>query len=281
MRSVEAKGSVAELPELTVYAEALAPLLVERAIRSVEVHEPRVLRAVAPEPFQAAVTGRRVTAVSRRGKILALALEAGPRVDVHFMLGGEPYWLPADATTRVPLPVLTLEREDGARLVFSDRHFDLLKPGEAKMWVGLDRKERGGLDPLAPAFTVAALQALCARNKLWPIKTVLCDQRLIGGLGNAYADEILWEARIKPRRTASLMTAEEIARVHAATATTLAAATAALRQLVGAGPLRGEPKREFFRVHHRARKPCPRCGARILTESLRGRSTYWCPDCQP
>jgi formamidopyrimidine-DNA glycosylase len=225
-----------------------------------------------------------VTAVGRRGKTLALALDAGPRIDVHFMLGGEPYWLTPDAmgaSTRVPLPVLTLHRDDGERLVFSDRHFDLLKPGDAKMWVGLDCKERGGLDPVGPAFTAAALGALCVRNKLWPIKSVLCDQRLITGLGNAYADEILWEARVKPRRTGSLMTAEEIARVHAATATTLTAATAALRALVGSGPLRGEPKRDFFRAHHRARKPCPRCGTKILMESLRDRSTYWCPTCQP
>ena len=275
---------MAELPELTVYAEVLAPLLVGRSIRSVEVQEPRVLRGSAPESFLAAVTGRPVAAVRRRGKTLAIALEAAPRIDVHLMLGGEPYWLAPDAseaTARVPLAVLTLHRDDGARLVFSDRHFDLLKPGEAKMWVGLDRKERAGLDPLTPAFTVAALGGLCARNKLWPIKTVLCDQRLIAGLGNAYADEILWEARIKPRRTGSLMTADEIGRVHAATATTLAAATAALRELVGPGPLRGEPKRVFFRVHHRARKPCPRCGARIVMESLRDRSTYWCPACQP
>lgn len=275
---------MAELPELTVYAEALAPLLVGRAIRSAEIHQARVLRAMAPEPFLAAVTGRRVKSVGRRGKTLALDLDAGPRIDVHLMLGGEPYWLAPDASDvspRIPLPVLTLHRDDGARLVFSDRHFDLLKPGDAKMWVGLDRKERGGVDPLAPGFTVAALHDLCARNKLGPIKTLLCDQRLIAGLGNAYADEILWEARVKPRRTASLMTAEEIARVHAATASTLASAIAALRPLVGTGPLRGEPKREFLRVHHRARKPCPRCGVKILMESLRDRSTYWCPACQP
>lgn len=275
---------MAELPELTVYAEVLAPLLVARAIRSAEVHEPRVLRGMAPEPFLAAVTGRRVTAVGRRGKTLALALEAGPRIDVHLMLGGEPYWLSpdgGDASARVPLPVLTLQRDDGARLILSDRHFDLLKPGDAKMWVGLDRRERGGLDPLGPTFTAAALGALCARNKLWPIKTVLCDQRLIAGLGNAYADEILWEARVKPRRTGSLMTEEEITRVHTAIATTLATATAALREQIGSGPLRGEPKRDFFRVHHRARKACPRCGAKILMESLRDRSTYWCATCQP
>ena len=99
------------MPELTVYAEALAPLLMERAFRSVEVHEPRVLRGVALEPFQVAVTGRRVMAVGRRGKTLAFGLDGGLRIDVHLMLGGEPYWLASegsDATTRVPLPVLTL-----------------------------------------------------------------------------------------------------------------------------------------------------------------------------
>ena len=103
----------------------------------------------------------------------------------------------------------------------------------------------------------------------------------IAGLGNAYADEILWEARVKPRRTASLMTPDELARVHAATGVTLAAATEALRERLAGKPLRGEPKRDFLRVHHRARKPCPRCRTPIRMETLRDRSTYWCPTCQP
>ena len=148
------------------------------------------------------------------------------------------------------------------------------------MWVGLDRKERGGLDPLAPGFTVAALQALCARNKLWPIKTLLCDQRLIAGLGNAYADEILWEARVKPRRTASLMTAEEIGgfmrdRHHA-----------------GGGHCRASSARRNRAAPRRAQArilPRPPPGAQALPTlrrqdpdgSLRDRSTYWCPTCQP
>jgi formamidopyrimidine-DNA glycosylase len=272
---------VAELPELTVYAEALAPRLVGHRLAAVTVHQARALRGVTEGDFVAAVHGRSVADVARRGKTLAIGLEGGPRVDVHLMLGGAPFWLDPRETVRVPMPVLTLGREDGAQLVFSDESFDLLKPGEAKMWVGLDRRERGGLDPTGPGFTPAALRALCARNKLWPIKTVLCDQRLIAGLGNAYADEILWEARIKPRRTASLMSEEEIARVHAATGVTLATATEALRARVRAGALRGEPKRDFLHVHHRARKRCPRCGTPIQVESLRDRSTYWCPSCQP
>jgi formamidopyrimidine-DNA glycosylase len=272
---------VAELPELTVYAEALGPRLVGYRLDSVTVHHARALRGVTPDAFVAGVRGRRVAEVGRRGKTLAIGLAGGPRVDVHLMLGGEPFWLEPGDTTRVPRPVLTLAREDGARLVFSDESFDLLKPGEAKMWAGLDRRERGGLDPTGPGFSPAALRALCARNKLWPIKTVLCDQRLIAGLGNAYADEILWEARVKPRRTASLMSEEEITRVHAAVSVTLAAATEALRARIGVGPIHGEPKRDFLHVHHRARKRCPRCGTPIQVESLRDRSTYWCPSCQP
>lgn len=272
---------MAELPELTVYAEALGPLLAGHRLAAVEVPQPRVLRGVTPEAFVAALMGRRVTGVARRGKTLAVTLEDGPRLDIHFMLGGEPYWLEGDDATRPPLPVLALVRDDGGRLVLSDESFDLLRPGEAKMWAGLDRRERAGLDPLGPAFTAAALRALCARHKLWPIKTVLCDQRLVAGLGNAYADEILWEAGVKPRRTASLMSDDEVVRVHAATGVTLAAATAALRARLGAGPLHGEPTRDFLRVHHRARKKCPRCGTPIRMESLRDRSTYWCPRCQP
>ena len=272
---------MAELPELTVYAEALAPRLVGHRLAGATVHHPRALRGVTPDAFVEAVKGRRVAGVARRGKTLAFALEDGPRVDIHLMLGGAPFWLDPGEAARVPLPVLTVEREDGARLVFSDDSFDLLKPGEAKMWAGLDRRERGGLDPQGPGFTPAALRGLCLKNRLWPIKTVLCDQRLIAGLGNAYADEILWEAQVKPRRTASLMTDDEVARVHAATGVTLAAATAALRARIGAGPLRGEPKRDFLHVHHRARKRCPRCGTPIRLESLRDRSTYWCPSCQP
>lgn len=123
------------------------------------------------------------------------------------------------------------------------------------------------------------LATLCAKNRLWPIKTVLCDQRLIAGLGNAYADEILWEAEVRPRRTASLMTPDEIARVHAAIPRVLSAAVDHLRKLTG-GRLHGEPRRDFFRIHHHSRKAWPRCRTPIAYESLRNRPTNWCPSCQ-
>jgi len=284
---------MAELPELVVYAEVLARHLVGRRIAAVDVAQPRVLRRTTAADLQAGLPGRAIAGVVRRGKTLALSLvggvggaasappdaNAGPRLDVHLMLGGEPYLFgPGEATT-VPQPTLALRLDDGGALVFSDRHFDLLRPGEAKMWVGLDQKERAGVDPTGAGFTPEAFAALCRKQRLWPIKAVLCDQRLVAGLGNAYADEILWEARVRPRRAASLMTPDEIARVHAATGQVIAAATDALRAIVG-DRLRGEPKRDFLRVHHRARRACPRCGTKIAAETLRDRITNWCPMCQ-
>jgi len=238
-----------------------------------------VLRREAPERFAAKLAGQQIKDVVRRGKTLAILLGGGDRLDVHLMLGGEIYYFASGTRGRVPQPTLTLSFDSGAALVFSDAHFDPMRPSDPKMWVGVNKKERIGLDPLDPAFTLEALAALCTRNKIVPVKALLCDQRWIGGLGNAYADEILWEARIRPRRAASLMSTEEVTRLHGAIGTVLAAAIGHLRGLTKDG-LAGEPRREFFKVHHRGGKPCPRCGGKIAAEEFRERPTNWCPACQ-
>lgn len=270
---------MAELPELEVYAEALRPLVTGRAVAGVEVHHPRVLRGEAADRFIARVAGPRIKDVVRRGKTLALILATGDRLDIHLMLAGEIYYFASGPRGTLPQPVLTVHLDDGATLVFSDEHFNPMRPADPKMWVGVNKKERIGLDPLDPAFTPGALAALCKRNKILPVKALLCDQRWIGGLGNAYADEILWEARVRPRRAASLMSEEEVRRLHTAIGTILTAATGHLRGLMKGGPA-GEPRREFFKVHHRSGRPCPRCGAKIALEEFRERLTNWCPACQ-
>jgi len=270
---------MAELPELEVYAELLRPLLAGRTLTGVEVYNPRVLRRELPERFAQRVAGQRIKDVLRRGKTLAFLLEGGDRLDVHLMLAGEMYYLAPGARATAPQPTLTLSFDNDATLVFSDQHFDPMRPADPKMWVGVNKKERIGLDPLDPAFTPEALAALCKRNKILPIKALLCDQRWIGGLGNAYADEILWEARIRPRRAASLMSAAEIEQLHAATGSVVTAAIGQLRGLMKDGPA-GEPRRQFFKVHHRGGKPCPRCGGKLASEEFRERPTNWCPACQ-
>jgi formamidopyrimidine-DNA glycosylase len=267
-----------ELPELTVYADNLRPRVAGKTIAAVEVHHPRALRRSASDDFAVRVKGCAITDVVRRGKSLGFILDSGDRLDVHLMLAGEMYYAEPLAALTPPEPCLTLTLQDGARLTFSDRHYNLHRPQEPKLWVGINQKERLGLDPLDPAFTPDALAALCRAHKLLPIKVLLMDQKLIGGLGNAYVDELLWLASVKPRRVASLMSPEEVAAVHRAVGETLAEALRQTREGV-AGEIRGEV-RDYFRVHHRGGKPCPRCGTRIVQEYLRERTTNWCPTCQ-
>lgn len=262
-----------------MYAELLRPLLTGRTVTGVEVHHPRVLRREAADQFTARVAGQQIKEAVRRGKTLAFLFGGGDRLDVHLMLGGEVYYFSPEPRGTVPQPVLTLSFDDGAALVFSDEHFNPMRPADPKMWVGLNKKERIGLDPLDPAFSSEALLALCRRHKILPVKALLCDQRWIGGLGNAYADEILWEAQIRPRRAASLMSEEEVGRLHTAIGTVLAATIGHLRRLMKGGPA-GEPRRDFLKVHHRSGKSCPRCGGKIVAEEFRDRTTNWCPSCQ-
>lgn len=269
-----------ELPELEVYAENLRPRLEGRTIAGVEVVHPGVLRPATPEAFRERVVGRSVTGVARRGKTLGLALDSGERLDVHLMIGGEMFWSEGATgeTAKPPEPVLTLDLSGGARLTFSDPNYNILRPGNPKMKLGLNQRERLGIDPLDPAFTPEALGALARRHKVLPVKALLMDQKLIAGLGNAYVDEILWECRLRPRRTASLLSAEELEALHRAILALMERAIAHTREQA-AGEIRGE-FREYFAVHHRSGKPCPRCGSRIAHEWLRERTTNWCPTCQ-
>lgn len=267
-----------ELPELEVYAENLRPRVAGKIVASVETHHGGVLRRIAPEAFAVRVKGCRIKEVVRRGKTLGLLLDSGDRIDVHLMLQGEMCYAMPGPAQQPPEPCLTLVFQDGARLIFSDPHYNPLNPREPKMWIGVNEKERVGLDPLGSTFTSEALATLCRAHKLLPLKALLTDQKLIGGLGNAYVDEILWTAGVRPRRVVSLMAPAEIEAVKEAIDRVLAEALSRTRQGLR-GKIRGEI-REHFQVHRRAGKPCPRCGTRIAEEYFRERATHWCPTCQ-
>ena len=267
-----------ELPDLSVYAENLVPKVRGKTIESVEVHQPRVLGRMEKVEFMEKLRGRTIHDVVRRGKTLGFLLDSGDRVDVHLMLTGEMYYSEIGNPAHAPLPCLGLLFSDDSRLVFSDVHYDVRKPLNPKMWIGLNKKERIGIDPLDSGFTSEALSALRRRSKIAPIKVLLMDQKLIAGLGNAYVDEILSEARIRPRHPASLLTSEQIAELHRAIRVVM---TDAIEKVRGGlkGEIHGEI-RDFLKVHHRSGKPCPRCGTKITQEYLRERITNWCPNCQ-
>jgi len=249
-----------ELPDLSVYAENLAPKVRGKTIELVEVHQPRVLERMKKAEFMEKLRGRTIHDVVRRGKTLGFLLDSGDRVDVHLMLTGEMYYSEVGKPAHAPLPCLGLHFTDDSRLVFSDLHYDIRKPLNPKMSIAINKKERLGMDPLAPSLTPEVLATISKRSKIAPIKALLMDQKLIAGLGNAYVDE-------------------QITELHRAIRTVTTDAIEMIR-----GGLQGEIHGEisdFLKVHYRGGKPCPRCGTKIADEYFRDRTTNWCPICQP
>jgi formamidopyrimidine-DNA glycosylase len=267
-----------ELPDLHVYAENLRPKVCGKTIARVEVQHPRFLGRVEKADFMNRLKGALIANVARRGKTLRFLLGSGGRLDVHLMRTGEIYYAPVGKPARAPCPVLSLFFTDDSRLVFSDVHYDPRKPLAPKMRIALDKNDRIGIDPLDSTFTPGALAAIRGRSKIASLKAVLTDQKLIAGLGNAYADEILWEARLRPRHPASLLTPAEVAGLHRAIGSVVTGAITCVRDGLN-GEVHGEV-RDFLKIHHRGGRPCPRCGERIAQELLRDRATYWCPTCQ-
>ncbi|MCX7853418.1 MAG: bifunctional DNA-formamidopyrimidine glycosylase/DNA-(apurinic or apyrimidinic site) lyase [Anaerolineae bacterium] len=267
-----------ELPEVQTIAAALAGLIVEQTIVGVGVRWPGVVDRPDVATFIAALRGRRVTAVSRRGKYLQCALDNGRWLLFHLRMTGEMRVLPATAALD-PHEHLVLHLENGLDWRFKDtrkfgRAYLVADPTEV---VG-----KLGPEPLDPAFTPAYLaQALAGRKA--PIKSLLLDQRLVAGLGNIYADEALFRARIHPLRPGGNLTSAEIAGLVEAIREVIAQAVADM----------GTTLRDYHRpdgsvgrfqnrlqVFRRQGQPCPLCGAPIERIVVGGRSTHFCANDQ-
>jgi formamidopyrimidine-DNA glycosylase len=240
-----------EIPDLTVYLERLAPLVLGRTVERVEIHNPFVLRTVDP-PIRTAV-GARVTALRRIGKRLVLALDGERFLVVHLMIAGRLRWrLPGKKLPgKLALAALgfaegTLYLSEAGTTRRASMH---LVVGEA----ALRQFDRGGLEPLdadVPAF------AARLRSESHTVKRALTDPRLFSGIGNAYSDEILHAARLSPLTLTGRLTDDEVARLHAATHETLAAWTDRLRREVGdAFPETVTAFHDAMAVHGRAADP--------------------------
>jgi formamidopyrimidine-DNA glycosylase len=254
-------------------------------IADVRVLDPLVVSPLAPEAFGYAVLGRRVEQVGRRGKYLLLELDAGDTLAVHLRMTGALSWRPDDPAEPERHLRARFRLDDGSTLSFSDqRRFGRAwvvprdMPDRAGYWAS-----RAGVEPLTPAFTARRLGALLAGRRA-PLKAALLDQRLVAGIGNIYADEALFQARLHPERPAGSLDAGELRRLHRAIRDRLAAGVTAggasierYRDSLGqAGSMQ-----DALRVHLHAGEPCPRCGTPIRKTRVAQRGTYWCPRCQP
>ena len=271
-----------ELPEVETVRRRIAPLVEGTTIASAEIVDPRLTRPVSPSLVADALVGERIAAVERRGKYLLWRLESGRTLVVHLRMTGSLLHfpagdLPADAHRRA-----TLALDTGAAVGYRDvRRFgtwELLDDGHLRPYLA----SRLGPEPLAPSFTSARLARIVAGRRA-PIKAVLLDQRRIAGIGNIYADEALWRARIHPRRPAGELDAPEIAHLHRAVRAALRRGVelngSTLRDYVTPDGEGGGMQHEFH-VYGRLGEPCDRCGRPIERIVVGGRGTWLCSRCQ-
>jgi formamidopyrimidine-DNA glycosylase len=289
---------VPELPDLAVVVEAFHAALAGRPVVSAEAPGPLSLRGTPAE--LAALVGQHLIAVRRRGKFVTFELDRD-RVVVNAMLTGR--FQLADPTARRP-PNTSVVLGFGGRArpprdrAAWTRGAAWLPADVAQVEVRYRDPSRMGKVYVLPAKVERAVPGLDAdqgpdaddptltldrwreriRRHPGELKSLLRNQAFVAGIGNAYSDEILHEARLSPFRKRSQLAPEEIDALHEATRTTLANAIDVLRRRVP--PTFETQVRDFLAVHLREGQPCPRCGTRISQVSSRGESTSWCRGCQ-
>jgi formamidopyrimidine-DNA glycosylase len=270
-----------ELPEVETIRRQLAPALEGRRLESVRVLDPRWCEPAPPEAIEDALRGREIELVGRRGKYLILSLEDDVHLVMHLRMTGN--LLLTEDSEDPPHLRVDMGLDNGQRLLFVDvRRF-----GTGDVLLGSDAladyfDSRLGVEPLSPDFTAEALRAL-ARGRKQPVKAFLLNQERIAGVGNIYADEALFRARIHPLRKVGTLRRPQIEALRAAVVESLelgidskGASIDDYRHVDGA---RGSFQDRFL-VYSRAGEPCVRCGTPIQKLRAAGRGTYVCPNCQ-
>ena len=271
-----------ELPEVETIRRDLAPLLTGRRISELRVLPggERLLQGAGAEALAMGLVGRRIASVGRRGKYLLLHLDDGLLLVIHLrMTGSLRHRRPDDAADPYLRAVLSLD--DGCELRFTD----IRKFGTFALVDDVDKAMRAplGPEPLTDAFTVETMWERL-RDRRAPLKSALMDQRVVAGMGNIYADEALFVARLHPRVPAgSLRPAERVA-LHAAVEQVLRDGIenrgASFRDYTDADGQFGN-QQHYVRVFRRTGAPCDVCGATIRRTVVSGRASHWCPTCQP
>jgi formamidopyrimidine-DNA glycosylase len=277
---------VPELPEVETVRQGLSRWVAGRTIEAVEVLHPRAVRrhAAGGVDFVAALAGRTITDVRRRGKYLWFALDSDDAIVGHLGMSGQMVLAEAQTPAGPHLRVRFTFRDGGPQLRFVDqRTFGglALSTGGADLPSEIAHIAR---DPFDPAFDREAFVAAFRRRRTG-VKRALLDQTLISGVGNIYADESLWRARLHGERPASGLTRPAVRAL-------LGHVTDVMREALGHGGtsfdalyvnVNGESGYfdRSLNVYGREGEPCRRCGAVIRREPFMNRSSYSCPRCQP
>jgi len=263
-----------ELPEVETIKNELAPHIIGHTITAVTLFDERIVRQPPVEEFNSRLIGETITGVGRRGKYMFFNLTSGQTLVIHLKMTGSLWLTPPDRFTRA-----VIHLDGDTKIYFRDpRKFGV-------MWLVADANsvsDKLGPEPLEADFTTKTLaKSLSLRTA--PIKALLCDQSLIAGIGNMYADEALFLAKIHPMRPGGSLSKKEIERLYQA-----------IRQVLISGindkgastdtyfrPSGDIGTAHFqFRVAHRRGESCPICGTPLQRIPIRNRGSYFCPKCQ-
>ncbi|MFY9720037.1 MAG: bifunctional DNA-formamidopyrimidine glycosylase/DNA-(apurinic or apyrimidinic site) lyase [Candidatus Cybelea sp.] len=268
-----------ELPEVETIVRGLERSVVGKTIASVDVRLARVTAAPPGVNFKNSLAGQRIVAVRRRGKYAVIELDSGKSLVVGLRMTGR-LVVTSRARSEYPRSHVVLHFADGARLNFADvrtlGRMRLVEAGQA--WDG-----ELGVEPLSDGFTEEAFIGMLS-GRMSPIKAFLLDQRRIAGIGNIYACEALWEARIRPNRPARALTKAAAGRLRHAIVGVLQRAVemrgTSVDDYVDAEGLRGGFQNDLA-VYGKAGRPCSRCGvSKIVRTVVAQRGTWWCRRCQ-
>src|SRR5215470_16726029 len=265
-----------ELPDIVVYIEALEKRILGEALESLRVVSPFLLRTASP-PLSAA-NGKKVLQLRRLGKRICIGLEGDLWLVLHLMIAGRLHWHPRGVKVSRPRGLAAFDFPNGSILWTeegSQKRASLhVVSGEA----GLRALDPGGIEVLECDSAQFAEALLSANHTL---KRALTDPRLFSGIGNAYSDEILFEAKLSPLAQTQKISAGEITRLYHAIRLTLTGWTDRLRaEAAGKFPEKVTAFREGMAVHGRYKQQCRRCGTRIQRIRYASNETNYCPACQ-
>ncbi|WP_066687656.1 bifunctional DNA-formamidopyrimidine glycosylase/DNA-(apurinic or apyrimidinic site) lyase [Christensenella intestinihominis] len=270
-----------ELPEVETIRRVLEPQLAGRTITGLRLNRPDIISHPSAEAFQSSVAGARIKGMDRRGKFLFIRLE-GKSILLHLRMTGRlllvPSAFPEEKHTHIVFGL-----DNGAELRFVDPRrfgrFWLVRDGEEDTESGVHKL---GPEPFDPALSAAYLQASCGQRKK-AVKECLLDQSIVAGIGNIYADEILFVSKIRPERPANSLSKAEWKRLAENIPERLRYfieknAVTPEEYLAGNGTeYRNTP---FLQVYGHEGEPCPVCGAPLCRTVIAGRGSIFCPRCQ-
>ncbi len=269
-----------ELPEVETVRRDLERCVVGRAIVAVPWMDPRLVKSREPEAWvRDRMAGERVTRIGRRGKFLVWGFQSGARLVLHLGMSGRirTGWDPAAAVP--PHTHLIVRLDDGTEVRLTDpRRFGRIVWCEPGVPLGL----RLGPEPLSPRFTARRLGEILAGRRA-PVKALLLDQRVVAGIGNIYADEALFRARVHPTRAGGDLTPRDVGRLHRSLRAVLREAIqcrgTTFLTFEDTSGRRGEYG-THLRVYGQANRPCLRCATPVAAVRVAGRTSHFCPKCQ-